>query len=545
MPAKHRVAAADVQRAHRPAGRSARSKSAAKALAPRPLSKVGQALFADLRARLLEISDLNRANAVLGWDQSTYMPSGGGAARGRQQALLGRLSHERFTDKAVGCLLDRLAPIAADLEPDTDDACLVRVVRRQYDRAIRVPASFVERDGKHSARCYQIWQTARPAGDFAAVRDGLEMWLDLSREWAGYMSKGSGPQAHIADPFMDVSDEGMTVATVRALFNELRKDLVPLVRAITNRAPGDDTCLRLHFPEDAQLVFSLKAAERIGYDLSRGRLDKTAHPFMTRFAAGDVRITTRVNENDLGDAFFSTLHEAGHALYELGVAPELDGTSLGRGVSSGVHESQSRLWENLVGRSRAYWEHSFSLLQEMFPKQLGNVPLDTFYRAINKVQRSLIRTDADEVTYNLHVMIRFDLELALLEGTLPVKDLPRAWAERYEADLGVVPPDDRDGVLQDVHWYAGGIGGAFQGYTIGNILSAQFYTAASQANPGLEAQIASGDTSRLHAWLKDNVYRHGAKFPPADLVRRATGAEMTIKPYMAYLQSKYGALYAL
>jgi carboxypeptidase Taq len=289
----------------------------------------------------------------------------------------------------------------------------------------------------------------------------------------------------------------------------------------------------------------LQAAQRIGYDLKRGRLDKTAHPFMTRFASGDVRITTRVNERDLGDCFFSTLHEAGHALYEMGVAPELDGTPLGHGASFGLHESQSRLWENLVGRSRAYWEHAYPALQAAFPKQLKSVPLNTFYRAINKVQRSLIRTDADEVTYNLHVMIRFDLELALLDGSLDVKDLPTAWAERYQADLGIAPPDDRDGVLQDVHWFAGGIGGAFQGYTIGNILSAQIFAAARRAHPSIDGDIARGETAPLHAWLCENVYRHGAKYRPADLVRRATGEDMSIAPYMAYLREKYGALYGV
>ena len=515
----------------------------------KPPSKAHHKMLAELRARLLEVSDLSRANSVLSWDQSTYMPAGGGAARGRQQALLSRLAHERFTDKGLGRLLDRLAPLAASLDPDSDEACLVRVVRRSYEHSQKVPVEMVERWSAHGAKCYQIWKVARPANDFAAVKDDLERSLEFSRTWAEYFHPGATPNGdsgrHFADPFIVGGDEGMTVASVRALFSSLRAELVPLARAITAMAPIDDSCLRRAYPEAPQLAFALEAAQRIGYDMERGRLDKTAHPFMTRFAAGDVRITTRVNERDLGDCFFSTLHEAGHALYEMGVAPELDGTPLGHGASFGLHESQSRLWENIVGRSRAYWEHTYPLLRRAFPKQLKDVTVDTFHRAINSVQRSLIRTDADEVTYNLHVMIRFDLELALLEGTLAVKDLPAAWNARYEADLGLASPDDRDGVLQDVHWFRGGIGGAFQGYTIGNILSAQIHAAALRAHPKIEADIARGDTAVLHGWLKENVYRHGAKLKPAELVRRATGQDMTIAPYMTYLRTKYGALYGV
>jgi carboxypeptidase Taq len=337
----------------------------------------------------------------------------------------------------------------------------------------------------------------------------------------------------------------MTVASVLALFAQLRRELVPMVRAIADQPLADDSCLRGSFGEAAQLDFSLAVATRMGYDLARGRLDKTHHPFCTKFAAGDVRITTRVRENDLGDALFSTLHETGHALYEQGVSGALEGTPLGRGASAGVHESQSRLWENIVARSRAFWEHYYPLLQNAFPDQFGQVALETFYRAINKVERSLIRTDADEVTYNLHIMLRFDLEAALLEGRLRVQDLPEAWRAAMQADLGVVPPDDRDGCLQDVHWYFGGVGGSFQGYTIGNILSAQFYAAALKARPEITAEIGKGEFGTLHGWLKANLYRHGRKYQPAELIERATGDPMSTAPYLAYLRAKYGELYRL
>jgi len=293
------------------------------------------------------------------------------------------------------------------------------------------------------------------------------------------------------------------------------------------------------------LAFGLMVAQKYGYDLSRGRQDKTHHPFMTSFAVDDVRITTRVKENDLSEALFSTLHETGHALYELGVSHDLDGTPLAGGTSAGVHESQSRLWENLVGRSRPFWNHYYAQLQATFPEQLNGVSQDTFYRAINKVQPSLIRTDADEVTYNLHVMIRFDLELALLEGSLAVQDLPEAWHARYETDLGVRAPSDVDGVLQDVHWYAGTVGGSFQGYTLGNVMSALFFEQALRAHPSIPAEIEQGEFGTLHGWLRENIYRHGRKFTANELVERVTGGPLTIEPYIRYLQTKYGELYKL
>ncbi len=497
--------------------------------------------LAELKRRLQEAGDIASASAVLGWDQATYMPKGGAPARARQGATLSRLAHERFTDPAVGRLLDGLMAYAEGLPEDSDDACLIRVVRRQYDKAVKVPAELVARRQEVGSASYDAWTRARPANDFAAMRPFLERMLDLSREYARCL----GPYDHIADPLIDDLDDGMTAASVRALFDALRAELVPVVRAISEQPPADDSCLRRHFPEARQLDFSVGAIRRFGYDFDRGRLDKTHHPFCTRFASGDVRITTRVKENDLSDALFSTLHEAGHALYEQGIDPAFDGTPLGGGTSMGVHESQSRLWENLVGRSRGFWEHFYPPLRELFPEQLAGVPLETFYRAVNKVERSLIRTDADEVTYNLHVMLRFGLELDLLEGRLKVKDLPEAWRARFKADLGLEPPDDSDGCLQDVHWYAGGIGGAFQSYTIGNILSAQLYAAAVEARPEIPQETRQGEFGTLQAWLRDRLYRHGSKFQPDEIVRRATGKAMTIAPYIAYLRSKYGELYEL
>ncbi|MBZ0305925.1 MAG: carboxypeptidase M32 [Anaerolineae bacterium] len=500
-----------------------------------------EAKLQELKARLSEVGDLNSATAILSWDQSTYMPPGGADARGRQMATLQRLSHEKFTDAAIGHLLDDLRSYEEGLPYESDDASLIRTTRRAYERLVQVPAALMATLAEHSAQSYQVWTEARPANDFARVQPYLEKTLDLSRQIAecfpGY--------DHNADPLIDFADFGMKAASVRQVFAELRAALVPLVQAITDQAAADNACLLQFYPEAQQLEFGLKVAQQYGYDLKRGRQDKTHHPFCTTFSIGDVRITTRVQEHDLGDALFSTLHESGHAMYEQGVDMAFENMPLAGGTSAGVHESQSRLWENIVGRSWGFWSHFYPQLQAMFPEQLKNVSLDTFYRAINRVQRSLIRVDADEVTYNLHVMIRFDLELALLEGTLAIRDLPEAWHARYQSDLGVTAPDDRDGVLQDVHWYGGVIGGVFQGYTLGNILSGQFYEAALKAHPSIPDEIAQGKFDTLHTWLKTNIYQHGSKFTAPELIERVTGGPLRIEPYIHYLRTKYGSLYNL
>ena len=495
----------------------------------------------ELETRLVEINDLESAAGLLGWDQNTYMPPGGAPARARQIATLERLAHEKFTSAAIGKLLNDLRPYEESLPYDSDEASLIRVTRRDYERAIKVPPAFVAEFSDHRSTSFQVWAKARPENDFASVQPYLEKTLDLSRRLADFFPG----YEHIADPLIDYSDYGMKASTVRATFAELREQLVPIVQAIAAQPPADDGCLHQTFPEAQQLAFGLDAVTRFGYDLTRGRQDKAPHPFTTNFSIGDVRITTRVRENDLGDALFSTMHEAGHAIYEQSVCADFEGTLLAHGTSSGVHESQSRLWENIVGRSRGFWRFFYPKLQEVFPDQLRDVPPETFYRAINKVERSLIRTDADEVTYNLHVLLRFDFELSLLEGNLAVRDLPEAWRERFEADLGLVPPDDRDGVLQDVHWYSGAIGGAFQGYTLGNILSAQFFGLALQAHPEITCEIKEGKFGTLHTWLKENIYQHGRKYTPSELVERITGGPLSIEPYIQYLWKKYGELYEL
>lgn len=496
--------------------------------------------LAQLKERLRAIDDLHSAASVLHWDQATYMPAGGAGARARQLATLSRLAHEQFIDREIGRLLDALAPRLADGPPEDDDAALYRVVRREYERATRVPADYSQRAAAHATEAFSVWAEARPRDDFAVCQPYLERSLALSREYANYFPG----YEHIADPLISRADEGMKASEIRAIFAELRAALVPLVREIQAAAPVDNSCLYGDFPRAEQYAFAREISAAFGYDFARGRLDETHHPFATRFSHGDVRITTRADDGHLGDGLFATLHEAGHAMYEQGVAAALDGLPIGNGASSGVHESQSRGWENLVGRSRDFWEYQYPRLQGRFPA-LAAVSLDEFYRAINRVQPSLIRVAADEVTYNLHVMLRFDLELALLEGELTIDELPAAWNARYESDLGVSAPDDRDGVLQDVHWFGIGIGGLFQGYTLGNIMSAQFYEAALRARPEIPAEIRSGQYGGLHEWLRANIYDHGAKFTPDELLRRVTGGSIQIAPLVAYLRRKYGEIYAL
>lgn len=489
----------------------------------------------------MEVYDLKYIEALVTWDEATYMPPGGAAARGRQTALLGRLSHEKFTEPVIGHLLDELKPYEESLPYDSDEASLIRVTRREYERALKIPPKFMGEFYQHISNSFNTWVRARPENNFKALEPFLERTVDLSRSLADFFPG----YEHISDPLIEMVDYGMKATTLRKLFANLRRELIPIVQTITAEPLIDDTCLRQNYPQAEQLAFGLEVIRQLGYDFNRGRQDLTHHPFQTAMSLGDVRITTRVDENQLSEALFSTIHEAGHALYEQGICTELESTPLGTGTSVGVHESQSRTWENLVGRSRAFWEYFYPRLQAKFPGQLKGVALETFYRSVNKVQRSLIRTDADEVTYNLHVMIRFDIELALLEGNLLVRDLPEYWHVRYQADMGIRAPDDRDGVMQDVHWFDGTVGGAFQGYTLGNILGAQFYAKALQAHPEITQEMASGNFDTLHHWLVENIYQHGSKFTAQELVERVCGEPLSIEPYISYLKAKYGELYNL
>lgn len=493
-----------------------------------------------LKERLAEIVHLRHAAAVLSWDQTTYMPPGGAPARGEQLATLGRITHNLSTSAELGDLLERAAEEVSDLPYDSDDASLVRVARKDYEDARKIPAALVAEIARHGATAYGVWARARETNDFPLFAPYLEKTIDLSRRIADHL----GYEDHLYDALLDQFEPGMKTAQVQAIFADLKRELVPLVHAISGRVDGvDDAMLHQPFDEGRQECFGETVIRAYGYDFQRGRQDRTLHPFCTSFSINDVRITTRFDPNWLNPALFGTMHEAGHAMYEQGVSEALEGTPLADGTSLGVHESQSRMWENVVGRSRGFWQHFYPGLQETFP-QLQNTDIETFYRAINRVSPSLTRVEADEATYNMHIMVRLEMELGLLGGDIAVADAPAAWNERYRSYLGVAPGTDTLGVLQDVHW-SHGVMGYFTTYSLGNVLSVQLFDAAVRAHPEIPGEIEQGRFGTLHDWLAQNIYRHGRKFEPNELIQRATGEPINPRPYIAYLKRKFGEIYGV
>jgi carboxypeptidase Taq len=494
-----------------------------------------------LKNKLAEVSDLRGAAAVLGWDQQTYMPAGGAAARSEQLATLERLSHEMFTSAEVGELLEAAGTEVAGLAYDSDEASLVRVSRRDYEKARKVPSSLVAELARTTSMGMEVWVKAKAQSDFAAFQPVLHRIYHLQRDLANCL----GYEEHIYDALLDQYEPGMKTALLKDLFAGLKQQLVPLVQSISqNLNTVDDAVLHRTYDAQKQWDFGVEVLKRLGYDLKRGRQDKSVHPFTTSFSSNDVRITTRIDENFLPSALFGTLHECGHGLYEQGVSQTLERTPLGGGASLGIHESQSRLWENLVGRSRSFWRFFFPRLRSAFSDVLSNVSLENFYRAINRVQPSLIRVEADEVTYNLHVLLRFELEVEVLKDDLKVADLPEAWNSRMKSYLGVVPPDDSQGVLQDVHW-SNGLIGYFPTYTLGNLVSVQLFEAAQRERPLILEQAEKGEFSELLAWLRKRMHEFGRKLLPAELVERATGKPLQASLYVDYLKSKYAEIYGI
>ena len=493
-----------------------------------------------LKSILAEVYDLIGATALLGWDQQTYMPPGGVFARGNQIGTLSSLAHSKFISQEVGVLLEDLKTYTESLDPDSDDYCLVEVTSRNYGKQTKVPSDFVAEFSRITVVAHGAWEEARKNDDFSHFQPHLEKIVDMRRQYAEFFE----PYEHVYDPLLDDFEPGMKTAEVQEIFSELRPKQVELIKAISEKPEVDDSFLHQSFEDQKQWDFGEQVITKYGYDWDRGRQDKAAHPFTTKFGGGDVRITTRVDPNFLNTALFGTLHEAGHAIYEQGVSPDLDRTPLGNGASLAIHESQSRMYENLLGRSYDFWVYFYPKLQEIFSTQLGNVDLDTFYKGINKVEPSLIRVEADEATYNLHIMLRLELEIALMEGKLMVADLPAAWNERMEDYLGVVPPNDADGVLQDVHW-SSGILGYFPTYALGNLVSNQLWEKINQDIPGLSSQIRGGEFKELLDWLHENVHRHGSKYKPQDLVTRIVGSKIASEPYLKYLNEKFGSIYQL
>ena len=492
------------------------------------------------RSLLAEVNDLNATTAILHWDQQVMMPPGGAEARAAQLSTLSKLAHDKFTSDEMFEALEAARDAVAEIDPDSNEARLVSEVGRDIEKQRKVSPEWVADFSRTTSAAHQDWQQAREESDFDLFAPRLKRIFELRREYAGFFE----PYDHPYDPLLDNYEPGMKTAQVQELFADLRAHQVELVQEIAERPPIDDSPLHENYPEEGQRAFGEKVIEAFGYDFDRGRQDKAPHPFSIDFAIDDVRITTRFKEDYLSTGLFATLHEAGHAMYEQGVDPDLARTPLADGTSLGIHESQSRLWENLVGRSLPFWRHFYSDLQETFPKQLGNVSLQSFYQAVNKVQPSTIRVEADEATYNLHIMLRFELEQALLQDDLPVDDLPTVWNDKMEEYLGITPEDDADGVLQDIHWSSGLIG-YFPTYTLGNLIACQWWEVIREDIPDLDDQIASGEFSPVLEWLREHIHQHGSKFKPVELIQRVTGGGLDAEPYLRYLRAKFGDLYGL
>lgn len=486
----------------------------------------------DLRQRLSRITHLNQAAAVLEWDMETYMPEGGAEARSMQVATLRSLAHELLIDDETAGLLEQAVPRS---EIDRD---LVRVVSKDVDKARKVPSSLIAAMAEASGRAKGAWQKARSTNDFPVFAPHLERIVDLCIQHAEALGYEDQPY----DALLDQYEEGATTREVTTVFDSVRKELVPFVHELTAAHPACEGPVHREFPEEDQWAFGLEMARRIGYDMNRGRQDRSAHPFSTSFSISDVRITTRLEKRFFNPAFFGTLHETGHAMYEQGIDPVLEGTPLADGTSLGMHESQSRMWENLVGRSLPFWEYAYPHAQKAFPGALSDVSLDGFYKAINAVAPSTIRVEADEVTYNLHIMLRFELEQELIAGRVDVKDLPREWNDRMESWIGVRPQNDAEGVLQDIHWSLGAIG-YFPTYALGNLMSVQLFDAARRAIPDMDDQFRRGEFAPLLSWLQTHVHQWGRRRTASEILVASTGSDLSAAPWMAYVRGKFGALH--
>jgi carboxypeptidase Taq len=481
-----------------------------------------------LRKALAEVADLNHAESVLDWDARVSMPPAGAGARAGVAATLTKLAHEKFVSDEIGGLLDEAAPG----EDDSVEAALVRVTRRLWDRARRVPAELAGEMAQANGVAVAAWDKAKAASSFEPFSPHLERQLELKHRYIACF-----PATETAyDVLLEDYEEGMTTVAVAEIFDTLKQELVRLVDRHREES-GDDALLRGPFPVAAQQEAGLVVLKAFGYDESSWRIDETPHPFASKPGAGDIRLTTHTDENDL-TSLFSTMHEFGHGVYEYDVDRAFARTPLGSGTSSAIHESQSRTWENLVGRSHGFWRWFYPQLQGILPDALDAIDEQSFVRAINAVRPGLIRGDADEVTYGLHIILRFELEQELLAGTVAVRDLPEVWNTRMKEYLGVDVPDDAHGVLQDMHWSIG-LFGYFPTYQLGNVVSVQIWDRARAELGDLEEQFARGEFSPLREWLSEQIYRHGSRYPPRELLQRVTGSDLDPEPYLQYLRAKF------
>jgi carboxypeptidase Taq len=500
-----------------------------------------QATYEKLCAHAREVALLHSTQSLLGWDERTKLPPAGGAYRAEQMSYLAGVIHKRETAPEVGEWLGELADSRLAADPYSDAGADIVNLRRDYERKTKLPQSLVEELARLAVLGQQLWVEARKANDFACFRPLLERTVELKQQEAAAVGYADVPY----DALLDEYEPGAKTKEVERVLAGLREQLVPLVAEIaaSQRRPNLDV-LKRPFSIALQEKLGRQAIEAFGYDFTAGRLDVTDHPFCTTLGPRDVRLTTRYDPHFLPGSFFSTLHEAGHGMYEQGLRAERFGLPTGQAASLGIHESQSRMWENLVGRSRAFWEHFYPQAKAMFPEALGELPLDEFYFAINDVRPSLIRTEADEATYNLHILVRFELEQALILDELRVADLPQAWREKYRNYLGIEPANDADGVLQDVHWSSGAIG-YFATYSLGNLYAAQLFEQADQELGDLQATFRRGQFSPLLEWLRKNIHSQGRRYPASELAQRVTGKSLSHDALMRHLRGKFAPLYGL
>ena len=499
-------------------------------------------LYLELARLLRDAALLGSCSNVLGWDEQTFMPEGGAQFRSEQLGLIAGLTHERATSPRIGELLSELEA-AGDLgDPDGDRAVNVREARRSYNRATKLPRRLVEELSRTTTLAQQAWVKARGDSEFSIFLPWLEKMIGLKREEAQCIGFGSGVAY---DALLDDYEPGATTADIAKVFAPLRDELVKLVAAIhhSSKRPNIDILTR-HYPKTPQMVLSEGASRSIGFDFERGRIDASAHPFCSGFGPGDCRLTTRYNDHHFPSAFFGVLHESGHGIYDQGLPTESFGLGIGQAVSLGIHESQSRLWENFVGRSESFWRYMYPTAQLAFPQALGQVGFDDFHFAINDVRPSFIRVEADEVTYNLHIMLRFEIEQLLVSGELQPADVPGVWNEKFSQYFGLNVPNDSQGCLQDIHW-SGGLLGYFPTYALGNMYAAQFYNAARRDLGDLEEQFAKGQFKPLKAWLNEKIHNHGKRYSARRLVEVVTGESLSHVPLVEHFNRKFGALYGL
>ena len=497
--------------------------------------------YEELLSKVYEIHDIRKAHNLLSWDRNVIMPKAGDEIRVKQMTTLQRLAHTMATSDEMGELIEAAAAEVADMPYESNEASLIRYLQENYEDARKLPTEFVARSSEISGKAYTVWVEARENDDFSAFAPWLEQIVELGQE----MAELYGYEDELYDALLDKYERGAKTADVRRIFAAAKEDTMPLIEAVQERSDEvDDSILHQPFDVEKQKEFARYIADAVGYDFDRGHLGTAVHPFATSFSRDDARITSRWYPDFINPAVFGALHESGHALYEQGTHPDLARTPLARGTSSGIHESQSRMIENIVGRSRGFWRTHFPRLQELFPQQLGNVTAEQYYRAVNKVQPSLIRVEADELTYNMHIYLRFELEQALLEDDLVVQDLPVAWKDKMQELLGVTPPNDREGMLQDIHWSRPSFG-YFPTYALGNLYAAQFYYAACEQAPAISAELEAGKTDALLSWLRTNIHQHGRKFKPAELVQRATGEPLRHEAFVRYAREKFTDVYQL